>query len=77
MEQDKLLRMERLISDLIKFTAQSHVKVCSYEEQIQQLKKQILSIEEYVLVLLEKENTHHNPLVPSKSFLLPHSTKES
>lgn len=72
MDQDNLLRMERLVSDLIKFTAQSHVKVCSYEEQIQQLKQQMLSLEEYVLVLLEKENNHHNPLVP-----LPHSTKEN
>ncbi|WP_042350955.1 hypothetical protein [Bacillus massiliigorillae] len=77
MDQEQLLRMERLVSDLIKFIAQSHVKLCSYEEQIYQLKQQMLSFEEYVLVLLEKENTHHNPLVPSQSYLLPHSTKDN
>ncbi|MGM9924975.1 MAG: hypothetical protein ACI35R_12090 [Bacillus sp. (in: firmicutes)] len=75
MAQDKILGMERLVGDLIKLTAKSHVKVCSYEEQVQQLEQQVIILEKCLLALLEKEKmqdillSHHRTSNPAASQL--------
>lgn len=65
MEREHAIRMETLICDLIRLTAQSHVKTCTYEEKMLQLNNQIAMLEENVGMLLQKDMEKSENLVPS------------